>query len=124
MMTPRVRKISSLVLLVGGAVVALSLAPKAPVARSVDFRLEGETSDLVRLDVAWTRAGEEKTGDPVLGSSFRFERGQAPKIVRTTVRLADGSYALDVTLERVDRTESMHRNVTLSDSDQITIPLH
>lgn len=123
MVTQRMRRISSLVLLAGGVAVALSLAPKAPKTRSVDFRFEGETQDLVRLDVAWTRSSTEKMSEPVLGSSFRFERGGAPKILRTTVSLADGSYALDITLERASRAESFQRTVTLADSDQITIPL-
>jgi hypothetical protein len=81
----------------------------------------------VRLDVTWSRIDGDKNAAPqpetVAGGSFRFEPGTAPKIIRTNVRLPNGSYALDITLERADHSTSIQRTVNLGDSDQITIPL-
>ena len=117
---PRRRKILSWLLLAGGAAVFLSFAHDWPKERGVEFRFDMDVATVVRLDVTWTPADG---GEPALGSSFRFEPGRAPKIVRTNVHLPDGSYALDITVERVDRSDSIQRSVTLGDSDQITVPL-
>jgi hypothetical protein len=119
--SPRRRRLLSLLLLAGGGAALLSLAPHWPKERSVDFRLDGELSTVVGVDVTWARAGAE--AEAVGGSSFRFEPGRAPKIVHTTVHLPDGSYALDIRIDRADRSDSMQRTLTLGDAEQITVPL-
>lgn len=122
-MTPRIRRLVSVVLLVGGVGAVLAFGPRVPKEREIDFRFDDDPSTVVRLDISWVRVDEGSSADPVSGTSFRFERGHAPKIVRSTVHLPDGSYALDITLERADRTTSIQRTLTLGDSDRITVPL-
>ena len=122
-MTPRLRRIASIALVAGGVAVVLSLAPKTPKSRLVDFRIDEGAASVVRLDVSWSRLDEAPGTEPVLGSSFRFAVGDAPKIIHTTVNLPDGSYALDITLERADRAVLLQRVVRLGDADQITVPL-
>ena len=100
-----------MIAVLGGVSALLSFAPRWPKERNVDFRFEDDASAIVRLDVSWSRADQAAGADPVSGSSFRFEPGHAPKIVHSTVHLADGSYALDITLERADRTTSIQRTV-------------
>jgi hypothetical protein len=39
------------------------------------------------------------------------------------VRLPDGSYDVDIRVERVDQTQTVHRSITLGDSDRITVPV-
>lgn len=117
--SPRRRRLLSLLLLAGGGAAFLSLAPHWPKERSVDFRLDGEVGTVVGFDVTWSRPGAEAVG----GSSLRFEPGRAPKIVHTTVHLPDGSYALDIRIDRADRSDSMQRTLTLGDAEQITVPL-
>ncbi|MDI1478998.1 hypothetical protein [Polyangium sp. y55x31] len=119
--SPRRRRLLSLLLLAGGGAAVLSLAPHWPKERSVDFRLDGEVGTVVGFDVTWSRPGAD--AEAVSGSSFRFEPGRAPKIVHTTVHLPDGSYALDIRVDRADRSDSMQRTLTLGDAEQITVPL-
>jgi len=121
---PSRRRFLSLILLAGGVAAAVSMLPHWPKERAIDFRIEEDTGSVVGLDVAWSRAdGAETGGEPVLGSSFRFAPGEAPKIIHTTVHLPDGSYELDITLERSDRSASIRRRLTLEDAEQITVPL-
>ncbi|MDI1444848.1 hypothetical protein [Polyangium sp. 6x1] len=119
--SPRRRQLLSLLLLAGAGAAVLSLAPHWPKERSIDFRLDGEVGTVVGFDVTWSRSGAE--AEPVSGSSFRFEPGRAPKIVHTTVHLPDGSYALDIRVDRADRSDSMQRTLKLGDGDRITVPL-
>jgi hypothetical protein len=39
------------------------------------------------------------------------------------VRLPDGSYDLEILVERVGRTDAVRRSLTLGDADRIAIPL-
>ncbi|WP_170319247.1 hypothetical protein [Polyangium spumosum] len=119
--SPRRRRLLSLLLLAGGGAALLSMAPHWPKERSVDFRLDEEHASVVGFDVTWTRVGAE--ADAVGGSSFRFDPGRAPKIVHTTVHLPDGSYALDIRVDRADRSDSIQRTLTLGDTEKITVPL-
>ena len=119
--SPRRRRLLSLLLLAGGVAALLSLAPHWPKERAVDFRLDGELGTVVGFDVTWARVGAEV--EPIGGSSFRFEPGHAPKIVHTTVHLPDGSYALDIRIDRADRSDAIQRTLTLGDAEQITVPL-
>jgi hypothetical protein len=43
--------------------------------------------------------------------------------VNVTVQLPNGSYALDIRIERNDHTDAIQRRVTLGDADRILIPL-
>jgi len=118
---PRKRRGLSLLLLAGGATALFSFAPHWPKERVVEFRIDSDVGSLVGLDVTWTRVGEG--ADVSGGSSFHFEPGHAPKIVRSTVHLPDGSYALDITLDRGDHRASVQRTLTLDDATRITVPL-
>lgn len=120
---PRRRRFLPL-LLVAGAVASLApLASLRPSEHQIDFRIEDDVASVTRFDVDWTRMDGDVPGDVVAGSSRRFERGRAPEIVNVTVRLPNGSYALDIRIEHVDHTDAMQRRVTLGDADRITIPL-
>lgn len=121
---PRRRRFLSLLLVAG---VVASLAPLAPLRsreHQIDFRIDDDVASVTRFDVDWTRLDGDVAGDLVAGSSRHFERGRAPEIVNVSVRLPDGSYALDVRIEHADRVDAIKRRVHLGDADRITIPLH
>jgi hypothetical protein len=125
---PRRRRLLSLLLLVGGAGAAMALLPKLPREHEVNFRIEEDPASVVGFDVTWTplEHGQRAAmagADATAGSAFHFEPGHAPKIIHTTVSLPPGSYALDITLERADRRESIQRTLTLDAGEQITVPL-
>lgn len=111
-------------IIVAGAVISLApLAQILPRAHQIDFRLEDGVADVTRFDVEWTHMDGDVSGDVVSGSSRSFERGSAPEIVNINVNLPNGSYALDIRVERADHTDSIAKRVTLGDADRISIPL-
>jgi hypothetical protein len=120
---PRRRRFLPLLLIAGVVASLAPLAPHRPQERHVDFRLEDDRASVTRFDVDWTRLDGDVAGDVVMGSSRGFETGQAPEIVNLTVRLPNGSYALDIRIEHADHTDAIQRRVTLGDADRILIPL-
>jgi hypothetical protein len=111
-------------LIVAGAVVSLApLSRLWPSEHQVDFRFEDRVADLTRFDVEWTHLDGDVPGEVVSGSTRYFKLGTAPEIVNVTVRLPNGSYALDIRLEHADHTDAISRRVTLGDPDRISIPL-
>lgn len=78
---------------------------------------------MTRLDVEWTRTDGPSSGEVVNGSSRAFEHGDAPKILNMNVHLPNGSYVLDIRVERGDRVDVLQHRVTLGDANRIAIPL-
>lgn len=108
-----------LLLLAGGLGAAYLLAPHVPRERTVELRLD-DASTVTGVDVAWAPAG---SGDVVQGGAWHFSAGKAPAAIETPVRLPDGRYLLDVTVERGPGRESFHRQITLGEGDRITVRL-
>lgn len=108
-----------LLLLVGGAGAAYFLVPKVPQVRTVQIDLDDPAS-VTAVDVAWAPVGG---GEAVQGGAWRFTSGKAPTAITSPVRLPDGRYELDVTVERGAAREGIHRVITLGDGDRITIRL-
>ncbi len=115
-------------MLVGGAVAAtVVFVPHLPRERHVEFRLD-DSATIVGIDVDWSasdrRASTNSSLDePLQGASWRFRAGTAPSMIPATIRLPDGAYDVEVLVERTDRTESVHRLITLGDADRITVPI-
>jgi hypothetical protein len=121
LLSPRLRKFAPLLLIAGAVVAGGMLLRHLPKERTVELRLDDAPS-VTRVELAW--AAREQAGEPVQGGTWHFPSGSAPKSLRTLVRLPDGRYDLDVTVERGPGREAFHRVVTLGDSDRISIPLH
>lgn len=108
-----------LLLLAGGVGAAYVLVPNMPRERVVELRLD-DASTVTGVDVAWAPAG---SADAVQGGAWHFAAGKAPTSIDAPVRLPDGRYTLDVTVERGARREAFHRVITLGDGDRITVRL-
>jgi hypothetical protein len=121
LLSPRLRKFAPLLLIAGAVVAGGMLLRHLPKERTVELRLDDAPS-VTRVELAWASHGEQ-VGEPVQGGTWHFPSGSAPKSLRTLVRLPDGRYDLDVTVERSQGREAFHRVVTLGDSDRISIPL-
>ncbi len=77
-----------------------------------------DPATVTSIDLAWTRAGRD---EPVVGSSWRFEAGRAPRRLESTVRLANGSYEVEIVVQRADGPRASSRLVALDGSDEVTI---
>lgn len=116
----RLRRLAPFVLLAGAAVSAISILPHLPRERRLELRLE-EPSTIIGVQLDWSTA---TSGDePLQGSTWRFAPGSAPRLLPATVRLPDGSYDVDIRVDRVDQTQTVRRSITLGDADRITVPV-
>jgi hypothetical protein len=115
-------------MLVGGVIAAAAVfIPHLPRERHVELRVDDSTT-VVGINVDWSateRGGPTSAspGEPMQGASWRFRAGTAPSTIAATVRLPDGVYDVEILIERTDRTESVHRSITLGDADRITVPV-
>jgi hypothetical protein len=110
----------------GGLTAGYFFLPHLPRERHIDLRLQ-DSPDVTAVDVTWSRAvadGDEgRKEEPLRTASFRFSLGTAPENIKYTVQLPNGSYHVDLVVQRGDRAASQERTVTLDDADQITLPL-
>jgi hypothetical protein len=114
--------------LAAGLSTAFILSPHVPRDRRIDLHI-GEPIAVTSVDVTWFRSSDadrddERNQEPLRGASFRFSPGTAPQNINYIVQLPDGSYRVDLVVQRGDASESIHRTVTLDDVDRITLPLH
>lgn len=109
-----------LLLLAGAAGAGFVVVPHLPKERTVELRLD-DARTVTAVDVAWSPTGGP--ADAVQGGAWHFAAGQAPAAIHTPVRLPDGRYTLDVTVERSAEREEIHREITLGDADRITVRL-
>jgi hypothetical protein len=112
-----VRRIAPVFLLAAAAAAAYFLVPNVPKERTLLLEVEARAS-VTGVDATWSPVNG---GDAVQGGTWRFVAGAAPLAISSVVRLPDGRYALDVTLQRNAGPETFHRVITLGDADRITV---
>ncbi len=112
-----ITRILFLVVAIGAAVVIL---PRIPRDRQIEFRVE-DAPTVTAIDLTWSR--DDGDGEPVQGGSWRFQPGQAPRSLTTSVHLPNGRYAVDVVVARTEGRDELHRVIELADSDHVTVPL-
>ena len=94
------------------------LAKRAPHESEITLRLDGDREALERLEVSFTKVGEE----PAAGSQWTFVAG-APLTVRTKVNLPIAVYDVAVVIDSRDgRREISHRNAELN-GNSVTLPV-
>ena len=57
------------------------------------------------------------------GNSWYFATGRAPTSLTTSVNLPEGRYEVDISIQRTEGRQSIHRVISVSSSDQIAIPV-
>jgi hypothetical protein len=89
--------------LLGGAVlVSAALCARGwPKNREVHYLLGSRARSVIELDAAWS---DEATGEDLREASFRYERGRAPRVVVHEPSLADGRYAVAITVVTADES--------------------
>jgi hypothetical protein len=117
---PKRSRFARIAVLLGAMGAAAVILPRIPRERQIEFRVD-DASTLVAIDLSWSR--DDGDGEPVQGGSWRFAPGQAPRSLNQTVHLPSGRYAVDVTLERTEGRDELHRVIELADADHVTVPL-
>jgi hypothetical protein len=120
------QRLAPLLLLAGGLGAAAVSMPRIPHEHEVELLLQ-DAATVVGVDYAWVQgdewAGKSDRGEPVQGGHWQFTAGSAPKVVASKVRLPDGTYHLEVTVDRVGGSRSEQRVITLQDAERISVPL-
>ena len=117
---PQRSRLTRILVLLGALGAAAVSLPRIPRERQIEFRIE-DPATIVAIDLAWSR--DDGDGEPVQGGSWRFAAGQAPHALQTSVHLASGRYAVDVTVERTEGRDELHRVIELGEADHVTVPL-
>ena len=117
---PKRSRFTRIVVLLGALGAAAVILPRIPRDRQIELRIEDPTT-VVAIDLAWSR--DDSVGEPIRGGSWRFAAGQAPRALTTSVHLPSGRYTVDVTIERTEGRDELHRVIELADADHVTVPL-
>jgi hypothetical protein len=95
------RRWAPLLLVAAGLGAYAAMSPKLPHARQVVLDLGPEAGDLTDIELTWTKAAT--MDDAALTTRWHFAPGSAPRRLPLEARLADGSWDVEVTLERQSR---------------------
>lgn len=117
---PKRSRFIRVAVVVGGLGVASLVLPHVPRDREIELRVV-EPSTIVAIDLAWSR--DDAAHEPIQGGSWRFAPGQAPRALTTSVHLPSGRYAVDITVERTEGRDELHRVIELADADHVTVQL-
>jgi hypothetical protein len=113
------RRFAPLILIAGAIAAVVTFLPHMPKQRRVELRLY-DAPTIVDVELSVAKAGD---GEAVQGNAWHFAPGSAPASLGTSLNLADGRYEIDVTVQRTESRTSLHRLVSVGDSDQIAIPV-
>ncbi len=110
-------------LLLGAALfVAMILARHWPKDQTVHYVLGSAAARVEEVDARWAtgRASDDWTRE----ATFRYEPGQAPRIVTHEPKLPDGDYTVEIEIASASAARNVvRRNVTLSGSGSTSIDL-
>jgi hypothetical protein len=120
----RLKRFSPFLLVAGLIAAAVLLIPHVPRERRIELRIE-DPATVIGVELSWSAvdAAQRNEGDALEGARFRFEPGQAPALIKAPAHLADGRYALELSLERVGERVHVRRLITVGEDAAITIPL-
>jgi hypothetical protein len=95
-----------------GAAAYLSLAPKWPQEQHLRVVLGDDAPHIQSVGV---RCGKDRESDWMREVTFRYAKGEAPRIVSYEPRLANGDYLVEIELEMADaRVRTTDRQMTLA----------
>jgi hypothetical protein len=98
------RRTAPLLLLGAGAGAYLAMGPKLPHDHDVTLDLGSAAADITSIDLSWTdpRSAASSSDEAVLTTRWNFAKGTAPSRLNARVRLADGRWQAEATIERSD----------------------
>jgi hypothetical protein len=100
------------ILLVAAVVVFAVLGPKWPKDQSVRLLLGDAAQRVEEVSVRYATLSDPE--DWTREASFRYAAGEAPRIVRHDMRLADGDYVVEIELATRKSRVLLTRRVTLA----------
>jgi hypothetical protein len=92
------RRIAPLLLLAAGVVGYATLGPKLPRDHEVKILLGPNQPTVSALELVWIDPRNAER-DAALTTRWQFTPGSAPRVLQTEVRLPNGPWDLDITLE-------------------------
>jgi hypothetical protein len=113
----RLLRLLSLVALAGGLAAALPLADRWPREQTVHYVLGDSAPRVEELDARWSEASGATGsggGDVNREATFRYARGQAPRVVTHLPQLSDGDYTVEVDVVSGAQHGTVTRRVTLA----------
>ncbi|EYF07888.1 Hypothetical protein CAP_6910 [Chondromyces apiculatus DSM 436] len=115
------RRLAPLLLVLGLFIIVGPLLRQTPREHEVELRL-ATPDTIVGVELTWFEGDESGSQEPLAGGSWRFTQGQAPRSLSTPVRLPDGSYSLEIIVDRTSGRDSARRSIVLGDAERITVP--
>jgi hypothetical protein len=115
----RLLRLLSLVALAGGLAAALPLAQRWPKEQTVHYVLGDAAPRVQELDARWSEgtsagAGGGAEDDVSREATFRYARGQAPRVVTHLPRLPDGDYTVEIDVVTGSERSTVTRRIKLA----------
>jgi hypothetical protein len=108
------RRSAPLLLLGAGAGAYLAMGPKLPRDHEVTLDLGSTGADITSIELSWTDP-RSPSDEAALTTRWNFSKGSAPSRLNARVRLADGPWQAEATIERFGalKTTRWSRQVNL-----------
>lgn len=119
------KRLLRLLVLGAGLLVAMLLARAWPKEQTVHYVLGGAAPRVAEVDARWAPGQlPADSEDWTREATFRYARGQAPRIVTHEPRLPDGDYTVEIEIASADAARSVvRRHVTLAGNGSTSIDL-
>jgi hypothetical protein len=105
------KRLTRLLLLAGGLLLALFLARSWPREQTIHYVL-GDAAP--RVEEVAARWAADSTEDWMRQTTFHYAAGKAPRIVTQEPRLPDGDYTVEIEIASASDRSTVRRHVTLS----------
>ena len=104
------RRLAPLLLVGAGVGAYLAMGPKLPRDHDITLDLGGGAADITSIELSWTPVGDNtsSTGEAALTTRWNFNKGTAPSRLNARVRLADGRWQAEATIERAGVPKTTH----------------
>jgi hypothetical protein len=108
------KRLSRLLLLAAGLMLALFFARNWPREQTVHYVLGDAAPRVEEVDARWAPASQSSTDDWTRQATFHYAAGKAPRIVTHEPRLPDGDYTVEIEIASSNERSTVRRQVTLS----------
>jgi hypothetical protein len=96
-----------MLLVAAGVGAYLAMGPKLPHDHEVALDLGSAAADITSIELVWTDP-HSSSDEAVLTTRWNFSRGTAPPRLAARVRLADGIWHAEATIERFGVPQATH----------------